>query len=74
MTREDAIYWLDRLYMGADMTDEYGDMVNMRPYEEALNMAIEALEQEPKTCKKCIYANVCIMYEPTMRRCKDYQE
>lgn len=29
---------------------------------------------EETTCKNCIYANICIMYEPTMRRCKDYQE
>jgi hypothetical protein len=26
------------------------------------------------TCENCIYANVCIMYEPTMRRCNDYKE
>lgn len=24
------------------------------------------------TCKNCIYA--CIMYEPKMKRCKDYKE
>lgn len=47
MTREEAIKWLDRLYIGADITDEYGDMENVQPYEEALNMAIKALSQEP---------------------------
>jgi len=26
------------------------------------------------TCKNCRYASECIMYEPTMRRCKDYKE
>lgn len=45
MTREEAINWLDRLYIGADITDEYGDMENVQPYEEALNIAIKALEQ-----------------------------
>ena len=49
MTREEAIEWLNKLYIGADITDEYGDMEDMQPYGEAVNMAIEALEQEPKT-------------------------
>ena len=26
------------------------------------------------TCENCIYANECIMYEPKMKRCKDYKE
>jgi hypothetical protein len=25
------------------------------------------------TCENCINANVCIMYEPKMKRCKDYK-
>lgn len=49
MTREEAKTWLDRLYMKADITDEYGDMEDMQPYEEALDIAIERLEQQPKT-------------------------
>ena len=52
MTREEAIEWLNKLYIGADITDEYGDMEDMQPYGEAVNMAIEALEQEP--CEDCI--------------------
>lgn len=59
MTREDAINWLDRLYMGANITDEYGDMVDMQPYEEAFNMAIKALEKEPFINKPCISQGVC---------------
>ena len=47
MTREDAKKLLDKLYARADITDEYGDMEDMKPYEEAVNMAIKALEQEP---------------------------
>lgn len=45
MTREEAKDWLNKLYLRADITDEYGDMVDMQPYSEAVDMAIEALEQ-----------------------------
>lgn len=45
MTREKAKNWLNKLYVRADITDEYGDMVDMQPYSEAVDMAIEALEQ-----------------------------
>ena len=47
MTREDAKNWLNKLYTRTDITDEYGDMEDMQPYEEAVNMAIKALEQQP---------------------------
>ena len=47
MTREEAKIWLNKLYARADITDEYGDMEDMQPYEEAVNMTIKALEQEP---------------------------
>ena len=46
MTREEAKTWLIKLYARADITDEYGDMEDMQPYEEAVNMSIKALEQE----------------------------
>ena len=45
MTREEAKKWLNKLYARADITDEYGDMEDTQPYEEAVDMAIEALEQ-----------------------------
>lgn len=45
MTNEEAKNWLNKLYIGADITDEYGDMVDMQPYSEAVDMAIEALEK-----------------------------
>ena len=51
MTREDAKNWLNKLYAMADFTDEYGDMEDMQPYEEALDMAIQALEPDP--CDFC---------------------
>ena len=46
MTREEAKNWLHKLYARADITDEYGDMEDMQPYEEAINMAISALSAE----------------------------
>lgn len=67
MTREDAKTWLNKLYARTDITDEYGDMEDMQPYEEAVDMAIKALSQEPcddvisredaikVTCNDCQY-------------------
>ena len=49
MTREEAKKWLNKLYARADITDEYGDMEDTQPYEEAVDMAIKALEQQPCT-------------------------
>ena len=43
MTREEAKNWLNKLYSRADITDEYGDMEDMQPYKEAVDMAIKAL-------------------------------
>lgn len=31
------------------------------------------LMTEIATCKNCIYAKECVMYEPSMKRCKDYK-
>ena len=47
MTREEAIKNLKTLLLRADMTDEYGDMIDISPYDDAVDMAIKALEQEP---------------------------
>ena len=44
MTRKEAIKWLNKLYARADITDEYGDIEDMQPYEEAINIAINSLE------------------------------
>lgn len=71
MTREVAKNWLNKLYARADITDEYGDMEDMQPYEEAVNMAIQALEQTrwipvseklPELCQRVLvtsYGRVC---------------
>lgn len=48
MTSEEAIKILNKIILTADFTDEYGDMINTEPYEEAIELAIEALENEPK--------------------------
>lgn len=45
MTNEEAKNWLNKLYARADITDAYGDMEDMQPYSEAVDIAIEALEQ-----------------------------
>lgn len=45
MTVEETIIWLNKLYARADITDEYGDMEDMQPYEEAVDMASKALDQ-----------------------------
>ena len=44
MTGEEAKKWLNKLLARADITDEYGDMEDMQPYEEAVNMAIKDIE------------------------------
>ena len=47
MTNEECKKYLIKLYGMADITDAYGDMDDTTPYEEALDMAIKALEQQP---------------------------
>ena len=44
MTREEAIEYLHKLFMQAEITDEYGDMDDTEPYETAIDMAVEALK------------------------------
>ena len=46
MTRAEAIKILKKLYQRTDITDEYGDMEDMQPYEEVVDMAINALHRE----------------------------
>lgn len=65
MTREEAIEYLHKLFMQADITDAYGDMDDTEPYETAIDMAVKAL-QEQKTGK---WAQVAFSY-----RCSACQE
>lgn len=44
MTNEQAKKLLNKLLTRADITNEYGEKEDMQPYEEAVNIANEALE------------------------------
>lgn len=44
MTNEEAKEWLNKLLARADITNEYGEMEDMQPYEEAVHVANEVLE------------------------------
>ena len=46
MSREEAIEYLHRLFIKAELTDEYGDMDDTEPYETAVNMAVNALKEQ----------------------------
>lgn len=52
MTREEAIRRLK------NMAWLYGS-VEREPHIEAINMAIEALQNEPTPCEKCIHVKSC---------------
>ena len=52
MTREEAIKYLQYIGMSFVPTDQYGDYDDPRPYEEALDMAIEALQTDTD-CSTC---------------------
>ena len=45
MTNKEAMKVLNNLLVRTDITDEYGDMEDMTPYEEAVEIAIKAIEQ-----------------------------
>lgn len=46
MTREEAIQVLQDMVMRFVPTDQYGDYDDPEPYEQAIDMAIEALQRE----------------------------
>ena len=52
MTREEAIKLIEHVSIVFMPTDQYGDYDDPQPYEEAFDMAIEALS-EPINCVKC---------------------
>ena len=43
MTNTEAMKVLDNMLVRTDITNEYGDMEDMKPYEEAVDMAKHAL-------------------------------
>lgn len=54
MTKRKAAELLLKLYQKADFTDEYGDMTDREPYEEALNIAVKALKVKDEFIEKLI--------------------
>ena len=50
MTREEAIKLIEHISIAFVPTDQYGDYDDPQPYEEALEMAIEALQEQSRGC------------------------
>lgn len=70
MDNREAIQLLDKLLLRSDFTDQYGDMGDSSPYEEAVEIARQAIEKQiPKKVKReflaiggaitCIEAEIC---------------
>ena len=57
MTNKEAIEYLEKLYMQAEITDVYGDMDDTEPYDTAVDMAIKALEQPERKTGKWIWVD-----------------
>ena len=51
MTREEAIKLIEHIGIAFVPTDQYGDYDDPQPYEEAIDMAIEALSAENSNAK-----------------------
>ena len=49
MSTQEAIEYLNKLFWRADFLDEYGDCVDIDPYENALRMATDALYYKEST-------------------------
>lgn len=49
MANEEVVKYLKKLLNLCDFTDELDDRIDCEPYYEAVDLAIKALEQEPKT-------------------------
>lgn len=70
MDNREAIQLLDELLLRGNFTDQYGDMDDSSPYEEAVEIAREAIEKQiPKKVKReflaiggaitCFEAEIC---------------
>lgn len=59
MTRKEAIKLIEHISIAFVPTDQYGDYDDPQPYEEALDMAIQALENKPTPCEKCVHVKSC---------------
>lgn len=74
MTRKEAIKWLNKLYARADITDEYGDMEDMQPYEEAINIAINSLEIDERYELEYEQTVICPSYGIDCKDCPAYDQ
>lgn len=59
MTKEEAKKLLTYMMISYIPKDQYGDYDDQEPYEQAVDMAIEALENKPTPCEKCIHVKSC---------------
>ena len=53
--------------------DHEGDVAKSRYCPNCGAKMVEPQESKEKTCDGCINAKECVMYEPGMKRCKDYK-
>lgn len=81
MDKQETISLLDELLLKGDFTDQYGDICDSSPYEEAVDVAVKAIEKQTKKSvikKKCNFTTIC--YCPNCNnniwldnmRCLDY--
>lgn len=72
MTREEAKELLLHILMTYEPKDQYGDYDDPEPYEQALTMAIEALQTADKVNERYLSLMMKAYSEkPVIVRCKD---
>lgn len=71
MTREEAIKLLEHISIAYTPTDAYGDYDDPRPYEEAIDMAIEALQAEYEDYEHATLVDIKEPLKVLVVRCKD---
>lgn len=59
MDNRDAIQFLDELLLRGNFSDQYGDMEDSSPYEEAVEIAKEAIEKQIPKKPNNIYCPSC---------------
>lgn len=59
MDNREAIQLLDELLLRGNFTDQYGDMGDSSPYEEAVEIARQAIEKQMPKKPNNIYCPIC---------------
>lgn len=59
MGNKKAIQLLDELLLRSDFSDQYGDMGDSSPYEEAVEIARQAIEKQIPKKPNNIYCPIC---------------